>query len=847
MPGRRNRQHILVTKIPVAEDYTPHGRRIEAVVPPAPADRHGHAVALTAALQQAEQDAAQRRGTIGIVVEGANPGLYIEFDSVTNVPLKLESLENKRLGIELVAVRQVPSGVEGESLQKATVFVPDGALKHFVKRFGEYATQKTAQKGEPKHKDMVDRIAALRLATLKALWTDSNSQYPADDVSIWWEVWLRRQDGSELERFLQLAGVANFAVGGRRLEFDDRIVLLARATPEQLASSLDVLSDLAEVRMAKRGAAPFADASAENQAEAANALVARTAVPGEAPVAVCVLDTGVNRAHPLLSTSLSAADTLAVDPAWGPHDDGGGPDMMGHGTEMAGLALYGDLAPVLNSDAPLQLAHRLESVKILPPTGANDPELYGAITAEATSRIEIQAPQRRRAFSLAVTAPDQGDRGEPTSWSSAIDALAAGRSFDPTRQGLVYLDNAEDSARRLFVISAGNVSQLEADHLVRSDLESVHDPGQAWNALTVGACTDKSVVDDPDWEDWKALAPLGELSPWSTTSVSFARTWPIKPDVVFEGGNVVANGDAEVDFPVPDLCLLSTYFKPADKAFVLSWATSAATAQVARMAALVSAEYPDLWPETVRALIVHSAEWTRTMSAHLKGAGGKRARAALVRRYGFGVPDVIRATKSANDALTLVAQSRIRPYVDGKMREMHIHELPWPRAVLEELAQTPVRLRVTLSYFIEPNPSRRGWIRRYRYPSHGLRFEVKAPEESMDEFRKRINERALEEDEHKPTAGDASDWFLGEQARNTGSLHSDFLAGTAADLAARGVIAVYPVSGWWKDQPKRDRSSLGARYALIVSIETDAADVDIWTPVALEVGIAVEVPAQPEA
>jgi hypothetical protein len=55
------------------------------------------------------------------------------------------------------------------------------------------------------------------------------------------------------------------------------------------------------------------------------------------------------------------------------------------------------------------------------------------------------------------------------------------------------------------------------------------------------------------------------------------------------------------------------------------------------------------------------------------------------------------------------------------------------------------------------------------------------------------------------------------------------------------VVGVYPVSGWWKDQPARDRSDKGARYALIVTIETDAADVDIWTPVATQVGVPVEI------
>jgi hypothetical protein len=88
---------------------------------------------------------------------------------------------------------------------------------------------------------------------------------------------------------------------------------------------------------------------------------------------------------------------------------------------------------------------------------------------------------------------------------------------------------------------------------------------------------------------------------------------------------------------------------------------------------------------------------------------------------------------------------------------------------------------------------------------------------------------------------EAPNWYLGEQARNKGSLHSDILQGFAADIAERGVIGVYPVSGWWKDYPRRDRSDQGARYSLIVSIETDAVDVDIWTPVAMQLGIPIEI------
>ena len=80
---------------------------------------------------------------------------------------------------------------------------------------------------------------------------------------------------------------------------------------------------------------------------------------------------------------------------------------------------------------------------------------------------------------------------------------------------------------------------------------------------------------------------------------------------------------------------------------------------------------------------------------------------------------------------------------------------------------------------------------------------------------------------------------MGSETRNRGSLHSDIWEGTAADLAARGLIAIYPVTGWWKELQARDQSDLGARYALLISIETPIEEVDIWTPVAVEVGVPI--------
>lgn len=847
MASKRNRKHIFVPTDPLTERYRPHARKIVTSGPPAPVSRSEHAKALEAALKLAVNEAPARRRAAGIEIYGAQPGLYVQFESQPGVPLDLGSLEAMKQGIELVAVTtSLTNEEQPRRVELATVFVPDGKVGHFLKRFEAYAKTAPKQKGERRYEKMLDPVATLRLATLRALWMDATEEYPNDENTvIWWEVWLRRQapDGSELAHLMEFAAHQKLELARRRLQFADRTVTLVRASPAELSISLDVLDDIAELRRAKQAATVFIDMGPEEQGDWTKELLERTRTAAPNAPAVCILDTGVNYGHPLLEGSLHPADCHACDPTWDTHDH------HGHGTEMAGLALYGDLTPQLEGSHQVVLRHMLESVKILPPKGQNPPDLYGAITADATSRVEIRAAQRRRIFSMAVTASDARNRGQPSSWSAAVDALAAGRAFDPTTQGLEYFDDGSVDAQRLFVISAGNVAELCADHLDRSDADPVQDPGQAWNALTIGGFTDKAIVSDPTWTHWQPLARAGELSPHSTTGVAFADTWPIKPEVVFEAGNVAKNATGELVPGCPDLTLLSTYYKPYEKSFVLSWATSAATAQAAQMAATIAAEYPTLWPESVRALMVHSAEWTAQMNAALQGAGGKRARARLVRRYGFGVPSMQRALRSANDALTLIVQETIRPFApkenkpnERQMGDIHFFELPWPREVLQGLGETLVRLRVTLSYFVEPTPGRRGWRKRYQYASHGLRFDVKGPTESMVEFRKRLNKKALDENEEKPSkASDASEWYLGETARNRGSIHSDILQGLAAELAERGVVAVYPVGGWWKDQPKRDRSAKGARYALLISIETPGVDTDIWTPVATQVGVTTAI------
>ena len=147
--------------------------------------------------------------------------------------------------------------------------------------------------------------------------------------------------------------------------------------------------------------------------------------------------------------------------------------------------------------------------------------------------------------------------------------------------------------------------------------------------------------------------------------------------------------------------------------------------------------------------------------------------------------------------------------------------------------------RVTLSYFIEPNPARRGW-RKHRYASHGLRFDVKTPLESLDEFRQRINKAARDEEFDRASSSDSGRWLLGPDLRSLGSLHSDRWKGTAAELAQRGFIGIYPLIGWWRERHQLGRWNKLARYALVVTIQTPEVDIDVYTPVANMIATQIE-------
>lgn len=740
-------------------------------------------------------------------------------------------LERKSDGVRAGATRQ-----EENKNNTVALFVPDDARPVLEQVLEDYRSGNLSTvTGNPPNKDRIEPIEAIRQARLETFWTDDPDALPqAPQDVIWWEVWCFKGMEAPLDA-LVIKLNARAAEVSDRLSFPEYTVIPVLATRATIELLLFATVGIAELRRATTTPAVFLEDDKDEQLEWTDDLAERTVWPGGDSPAVCLLDTGVNRAHALIEPALATVDTIGVVAAWGGDDNGGG--HIGHGTGMAGLALHGDLIHALQQTGPIPLSHRLESVKILPPPGMepNTPESYGPITQAAVAQIEIVQPERPRAFCMAVT-HENVSGSKPTTWSSALDQIASG----------AMPGDDEEAPKRLFFVSAGNAPPvMNMDQLQDADALPIEDPAQAWNAITVGGYTDKIVINDTGYEDWTPLAAAGDLSPFTRTSTLWPSRMPVKPEIVMEAGNrgVSPGGDGLVS--LESLGLLTTGHNVGINPLVPFNATSAATAQAARMAAQLMAAHPDYWPETIRALMVHSAEWTDVMKAALQAAPNKTARGELLKRFGYGVPSLARAEMSAQNHVALVAQNLIHPFKTKggrRFRDCHFYRLPWPTEVLEGLGEQDVRLKITLSYFVAPNPGMNAAIDPQRYQSYGLRFDLRRSLETMKAFVERVN--PLERDDPKQKVAVAPDdpyWRFGPSSISAGSLHCDEWVGPAAQLAARNVICVKPVMGWWRSRGTAEECNMETRYALVASISAPEVDVDFHTAISTMIDNEVDV------
>jgi hypothetical protein len=824
--------HLVVTGRTEVLNYTSVSQGRTIVIPRTGLNRAEHGADLTEQFQTAVD--AFRPGN-------DNDFVYLVFRSPLGFLLDLEKLDKSDCRLATYRVIHVEGVNQDDLVYEAAVYLNTRAISKFLRKIEDYihkTTELTYHEdgsvkggGNPYNLSLIANIDQIRAATLQSFWQEPESAFPAIDEYTWWEIWMNRASNEVLVNPIQLITEITqgqgIQVSSRYLAFPEHYVFLVRGSAAQLGVTILYTDRLAEIRKPRETADFFTNMDVSDQNLWIQDLVNRTNhATAESTVAVCLLDTGVNRANPLLFNLIPEDNLDAVEPAWSKADT----SLQGHGTPMAGLALYGDLTEALDVPFPIQINHHVESVKLIGPGHAHDPMIYGAVTQEAVARAETMHPLFKRMVCMAVTSEEFNHRGRPSAWSSAIDQCVFG-TVD------------ERNEKMLFFVSSGNLlPQFRTLYPLANRDHSIQDPAQSFNGITVGAYTLKDSINLVQFPGAELLARRGSMSPCNTTSANWDNDWSRKPDIVFEGGNFGLQHGQLVE--PESLQLLSA----AKGGVGLSWLTtfcdtSAATALAARFGAELYYRYPQFRPETIRALMIHSSDWTPAMLGNRPiSALSYQEKERLFSEVGYGSPNMEKARYSANNSLTLIAEREIKPYKfeqsKVKTDKFHVFDLPWPMETLQQLFDVIVKFKITLSYFIEPNPGNKTYEGAGSYRSHGLRFKMIDAGESVLAFKRRVS-RAMREEgvEHENEGGEH--WILGERIRNKGSIHKDIWEGTAADLATRNRIAIFPVGGWWKSRMKLQRHENSVFYSLILTIEAPGEDTNIYTPVVNQIAIDI--------
>ena len=424
--------------------------------------------------------------------------------------------------------------------------------------------------------------------------------------------------------------------------------------------------------------------------------------PPEENCGILVIDSGVQSGHPLIAPVLGEADVFP-DPGQ-QLIKGGAEDVNGHGTSVAGIAIYGDVE---------------NCIKKL----SFDPTVW-LFSARVTDEncqyyedllLETQLDQAIKAFvdnypnckviniSLGDCEKYYIDGMKQFRLAAKIDEIA----YQYQHKNII------------FVISAGNSyhEELEYEQL-RTEYPNyllnknarIIDPATSAIALTVGSLSyGRGSMTEPTDVRRQAIAKLrGHHSPFTRTG--FGVDGMIKPDVVDFGGDLALDLSYREGLDLPKVSQLGdnvagvsvvTFSKNFQSSlFHICSGTSFAAPRVANIAAQLFTKYPNASSNLIRALIVNSAVLPKEIPDEFSNGTESQKIKKQPQIYGYGQTDLERAMYSAENYVVLSEDNIIIPV--GKF---HIYEIPQLPEEFFDIEGTRT-LSVTLAFDPPTRPTR---------------------------------------------------------------------------------------------------------------------------------------------
>lgn len=413
--------------------------------------------------------------------------------------------------------------------------------------------------------------------------------------------------------------------------------------------------------------------------------------PAQDAARVCILDSGVNTNHPLLRSAIAeSASFVEGQDAF---------DEAGHGTAVAGIALYGDVEACDRGNF-WRPEFWLYNGKVMRKCPVTSNAIYDEDSVEATltEAVEHFVELGCRVFNLSL-----GNANAP------YDGMHV--------RGLAYiLDVLARKHNLLFIVSTGNFVgsndpavpvnswREEYPEYLLDERSVIIDPAPALNVLTVGSVArHDATYDSQRYPEIHQLAPAFENQPSPFTRHGPSVKGALKPELVAAGGNLAcpmhqANAQWRAEMRGLGVLSMNHQFQ-GNTLFKEISGTSFSAPYITHLAGRLLNEHPEASANLLRAMLVNhaslSSEVETTFSDDMR-KGYKANKATHNREIsrdvsGYGQVNEADLFRSSDHCVVLMCEESI------EKDSCQFYELPLPTSFLRR-ARGARHLSVTLAY-----------------------------------------------------------------------------------------------------------------------------------------------------
>ena len=518
--------------------------------------------------------------------------------------------------------------------------------------------------------------------------------------------------------------------------------------------------------------------------------------PGGA-AGILIVDSGILSGHPLLSNAVG--DEIAVPTINSSHVLEGEPyDDIGHGTQVAGIALYGDVEECINNQV-FTPELWIFSAKVM------FKDENGFSTYDEEELLEHQLDKAVRYFignypNCKIINLSMGD--------------SAKRMYNNKRQfNLASLvDDLSKELNVIFVISSGNIDEDDFNfsdnypdylHDDSTDMFKIVDPATSALALTVGALSKYNT---------SRFFDIFAEYPSPITRVGPGYRGMIKPEFVENGGG---GFDEKVD-----VITINPNWIKEGRLFTLVNGTSFSAPKVSHYIAKLINKYPDRSLNLIKALLISSASIPSEKPAPLSemsiSEGGDNAK-NLLNIYGYGKPDLNNAFYSELNRVILLRENTI------KLNKIHIYPVYLPDGFIERQGNRSIS--VTLVFDPPVNKNRVEYLgatfETHLFKNIGIEEVLKLYKSVPKDTEEEIIPEKIRQNEIK--------LYPGVSLRKKGVHHKgikEFKKQPKIDTNQPLVLVVICQDKWIQDE------EYSQNYAVIVSIE-HSERIDLYNQIRL--------------